>query len=130
MRLTPVHRSNEQKRTRMLDFDTRAFIGIFGRVPRMRHRPQALLVMRPDSHRIQFGPDQLRRLGELAELGDPVWAGELDTPAVRARLAEVEVLLTSWGCPELTAERLDAAPRLRAILHCAGSVRPIVTDAV
>jgi phosphoglycerate dehydrogenase-like enzyme len=96
----------------------------------MHHRPQALLVMRADSYRLQFGPDQLRRLHELAELGDPVWADDLDAPAARARLAEAEVLLTSWGCPELTAERLDAAPRLRAVLHCAGSVRPIVSDAI
>ena len=93
-------------------------------------RPQALLVMRADSYRLQFGPDQLRRLRELAELGEPIWAEELDSPAVRARLAETEVLLTSWGCPPLTAERLDAAPKLRAVLHCAGSVRPLVTDAV
>ncbi|MFL6114159.1 MAG: hydroxyacid dehydrogenase [Catenulispora sp.] len=96
----------------------------------MHHRPQALLVMRSDSYRLQFGADQLRRLRELAELGDPVWSDDLDAPATRVRLAEAEVLLTSWGCPPLTAERLDAAPLLRAVLHCAGSVRPIVTDAV
>ena len=96
----------------------------------MRHRPRALLVMRSDSFRVQFGPEELRRLHELAELGDPVWTDDLEAPAVRARLAGAEVLLTSWGCPELTAERLDAAPGLRAVFHCAGSVRPIVSDAV
>ena len=30
----------------------------------------------------------------------------------------------------LTTERLDAAPELRAVFHCAGSVRPIVSEAV
>ncbi|MGW2546613.1 hydroxyacid dehydrogenase [Kitasatospora sp. NPDC001574] len=96
----------------------------------MRHRPQALLVMRHDTFRVQFGPEQLRRLRSLAELGDPVWCDDLDEPSTRARLGEAEVLLTSWGCPVLTAERLDAAPHLRAVLHCAGSVRPIVSDAL
>ncbi|MFC9325529.1 hydroxyacid dehydrogenase [Kitasatospora sp. NPDC057015] len=96
----------------------------------MRHRPQALLVMRHDTYRVQFGPDQLRRLASLAELGEPVWSDDLDEPRTRARLAEAEVLVTSWGCPPLTAERLDAAPRLRAVFHCAGSVRPIVSDAL
>ncbi|NUT22569.1 MAG: hydroxyacid dehydrogenase [Hamadaea sp.] len=94
------------------------------------HRPQALLVMRPDTFRIQFGPEELRRLRSLADLGDPIWSDDLDAPHTRARLAETEVLLTSWGCPTLTAERLDAAPKLRAVLHCAGSVRSLVSDEV
>lgn len=92
------------------------------------HRPQALLVMRPGTFRIQFGPQQLERLRASARLGDPVWAEDLDAPATRARLAEAEVLLTSWGSPELTARRLARAPRLRAVFHCAGSVRGIVSE--
>src|ERR1700754_1593400 len=42
-------------------------------------------------------------------------------------LADVEVLVTSWGGPRLTAELLDAAPRLTLVLYGAGSVRPVVT---
>ncbi|MCP2322006.1 phosphoglycerate dehydrogenase-like enzyme [Hamadaea flava] len=94
------------------------------------HRPQALLVMRPDSFRLQFGPAEMRRLRSLADLGDPIWSDDLDAPHTRARLAETEVLLTSWGCPTLTADRLDSAPKLRAVLHCAGSVRSLVSDEV
>ncbi|WP_117213011.1 hydroxyacid dehydrogenase [Allorhizocola rhizosphaerae] len=94
------------------------------------YRPQALLVMRPGTFQVQFGPGELRRLHELAEVGDPLWTDDIDTPHVRARLAETEVLLTSWGCPMLTAERLDAAPKLQAVLHCAGSVRGLVTEEV
>lgn len=92
------------------------------------YRPQALLVMRPDTFRIQFGPEELRRLRSLADLGDPIWTDDIEAPHARARLAEAEVLLTSWGCPPLTADRLDAAPKLRAVLHCAGSVRNLVSD--
>ncbi|MFI7111103.1 hydroxyacid dehydrogenase [Nonomuraea sp. NPDC050227] len=74
-------------------------------------------------------------------------AGRMLTGEVRARLARVadvraevaafddadlsqaEVLLTSWGCPPVTAEVLARAPRLRAIVHAAGSVKHHVTDA-
>ena len=42
---------------------------------------------------------------------------------MRRRLASVEVLITSWGCPPIDAEVLAAAPNLRAALHAAGSVR-------
>lgn len=45
-------------------------------------------------------------------------------------LSEVEVLYTSWGCPRITAEVLATAPRLRAVVHAAGSVKHHVTDAV
>ena len=42
-------------------------------------------------------------------------------------LADVEVLVTSWGGPQLTAELLDAAPKLTLVLYGAGSVRPVAT---
>lgn len=84
------------------------------------HRPQALLVMRPGAFRIRFGSEELRRLPSLADLGDPIRSDDIDAPRTRARLSETEVLLTSWGCTRLTADRLDAAPKLRAVVHCAG----------
>ncbi|MER6949232.1 hydroxyacid dehydrogenase [Nonomuraea sp. NPDC000554] len=46
-----------------------------------------------------------------------------------ADLSETEVLFTSWGCPPVTAEVLARAPRLRAIVHAAGSVKHHVTEA-
>jgi hypothetical protein len=45
-------------------------------------------------------------------------------------LAEVEYLFTTWGVPKLEEETLCHAPKLRAILHVAGSVRRIATDAL
>ena len=89
-------------------------------------RPAALLVMAPDTFALQLGAEQVARLAALVDLGDPVVLHELDTPEALARLADVEVLLTSWGAPALDATRLAAAPRLRAVLHCAGSVRGLV----
>lgn len=93
-------------------------------------RPRVVLVMDDAAFAVQFGPAELSRLAAIAELGDPLHLCELDSPIARRRLAECDVLMTSWGVPELTEERLFAAPRLRAILHSAGSVRGFVGDEV
>ncbi|GLY52994.1 hydroxyacid dehydrogenase [Lentzea sp. NBRC 102530] len=46
-----------------------------------------------------------------------------------ASVPDVDLLVTGWGCPPITAEVLSRLPRLRAIVHTAGSVRGFVTDA-
>jgi phosphoglycerate dehydrogenase-like enzyme len=51
------------------------------------------------------------------------------TARARAVLREVEVLVTGWGCPPLDAAVLAGAPRLRAVVHTAGTVRAHVTEA-
>jgi phosphoglycerate dehydrogenase-like enzyme len=89
-----------------------------------------MLAMSEEWFRVQFGEAELSRLRAAAALSEPLVAHELDSPAVRQRLAEVEVLVTSWGCPMLSEDVLRAAPRLRAVLHAAGSVRYHVGDAV
>lgn len=89
-----------------------------------------MLVMDPATFALQFPEPQLARLRSLVELADPISTDDLDAPSVRQRLREVDVLVTSWGCPRLSVERLTDAPRLRAIFHCAGSVRTFVTEEV
>jgi phosphoglycerate dehydrogenase-like enzyme len=54
---------------------------------------------------------------------------DLTTARAREILAEVEVLVTGWGCPPLDAGVLASAPHLKAVVHAAGSVRGHVTDA-
>ncbi|MCX2947434.1 hydroxyacid dehydrogenase [Lentzea sp. NEAU-D7] len=46
-----------------------------------------------------------------------------------AEVPDVDLLVTGWGCPPITAEVLARLPRLKAIVHTAGSVRGFVTDA-
>ncbi|WP_017582220.1 hydroxyacid dehydrogenase [Nocardiopsis valliformis] len=87
------------------------------------HRPQTLLAMGEGVFRLQFTPPVMERLRQAAHLEEPLLISDFDTPEARARLAGCEVLLTSWGCPPITREVLDAAPELRAIIHAAGSVR-------
>ncbi|PZF82650.1 hydroxyacid dehydrogenase [Jiangella anatolica] len=74
--------------------------------------------------------DELRaRLDGLADLVLPGPVATFRPPEVRAALARADVLLTSWGSPPLDEDVLAGAPRLRAVLHAAGSVKHHVTDA-
>lgn len=84
-----------------------------------------------------MGPDVRQRIfpevrvAAFAEFADVVgFVSEFETDAARAVLAEVEVLVTGWGCPAVDASALEAAPRLRAILHSAGTVKSVITDEV
>jgi phosphoglycerate dehydrogenase-like enzyme len=89
-----------------------------------------MLVMNQETMRLQFGEHELARLSSVAALDEPLVTDELDSDLVRARLAVVEVLITSWGCPPIDEQVLLAAPNLRAVLHAAGSVRGHVGDPV
>ncbi|MFC8759909.1 hydroxyacid dehydrogenase [Streptomyces sp. NPDC057193] len=71
----------------------------------------------------------LARLTQLADLDAELVLDDFTTPEALAALAETEVLVTSWGCPVLDEAVLAAAPRLRAVIHAAGSVKHHVTDA-
>ncbi|WP_330174079.1 hydroxyacid dehydrogenase [Streptomyces sp. NBC_01498] len=96
------------------------------------NRPSALLSMGPGVAERLFPPDRLDRLTRLVRVDPRLVAGTLTgpglDPAVAAALAGAELLVTCWGAPPLTAEVLDAAPRLRAVVHAAGSVKHHVTD--
>lgn len=94
----------------------------------MLPKPKALLVMNSGTFADQFDSPRLERLAGLVDLGDQAWTDSLDAPELAERLAEVEVLLTSWGVPRLDARRLERMPRLRAVFHCAGTVRSFVSD--
>ncbi|MFH8567077.1 hydroxyacid dehydrogenase [Streptomyces sp. NPDC017993] len=94
-------------------------------------RPTLLLSMGPGIADRLLAERHHTRLAALARTDHRLVAQELaePTPEVAAALAEVEVLLTCWGAPQLTARVLSAAPRLRAVIHAAGSVKHHVTEA-
>ncbi|MDJ0379946.1 hydroxyacid dehydrogenase [Streptomyces sp. G-G2] len=76
-------------------------------------------------------PDTLSELHRVADV-DPalLLSDSQDLAAFPVdRLGETEVLFTGWGCPALDAVALDRMPRLRAVVHAAGSVKHHVTEA-
>ncbi|WP_405404997.1 hydroxyacid dehydrogenase [Streptomyces sp. NBC_01104] len=95
------------------------------------NRPAALLAMGPGIAGRLLTPGRRDRLTGLVRTDPALVAHHLPdpSPAVTAALAGAEVLLTCWGAPPLTEAVLDAAPRLRAVVHAAGSVKHHVTDA-
>ncbi len=95
-----------------------------------RARPTITLAMLPGLLPHAFTADQLERLGRLGRVHGPEPLGSFDGDAARAVLADTEVLVGHWGCPTLTAEVLEAAPRLRLFAYAAGTVKWQVTDAV
>jgi len=95
------------------------------------NRPKALLAMGPGIADRLFAERHRTRLAALTDTDPYLVADDLadPTPEVAEALAEAEVLFTCWGATPLTAEVLAAAPRLRAVVHAAGSVKHHITDA-
>ncbi|WP_339132203.1 hydroxyacid dehydrogenase [Streptomyces sp. f51] len=93
-------------------------------------RPVAMFAMTAENVPRIFPPDTLARLRELVDIDLSALAGDFTDPRVRARLADTEILITGWGCPVLDTGTLDALPRLRAVLHAAGSVKSFATPEV
>ncbi|MFI8435296.1 hydroxyacid dehydrogenase [Streptomyces sp. NPDC079020] len=92
-------------------------------------RPRAALAMGRDAAAAVFPPESLAALGEVCALTPPPALDDFTTDRARATLADVELLVTGWGCPPLDADVLASAPALRAVVHTAGSVRGHVTEA-
>ncbi|MEU9897008.1 hydroxyacid dehydrogenase [Streptomyces phaeochromogenes] len=96
----------------------------------MRPRPAALFAMTAENVPHIFPPDVLARLGNAVEIDPTLTAENFTDPRVREALADTEILITGWGCPHIDEAVLTAAPRLRAILHAAGSVKGLTSPAV
>ncbi|GGY15731.1 hydroxyacid dehydrogenase [Streptomyces djakartensis] len=96
----------------------------------MSQRPQALFAMAPENVPQVFPPEVLARLRGSVDIDPALVAWDFTDPGVRDALARAEFLITGWGCPRIDEAVLDAAPRLRAVLHSAGSVKSFATHAI
>lgn len=92
-------------------------------------RPRAVVAMKPDAAAAVLAPRSLAALAEVCSLAPLPVLDDLTTDRARAALADAELLVTGWGCPPIDEAVLAAAPRLRAVVHTAGSVRGHVTEA-
>ena len=66
-------------------------------------------------------------------LGEMRWnegIKQLTSEEVAAFIGDSQAYITGWGSPPLDKNILDAAPKLRLMVHLCGSVSPYVTDAV
>ncbi|MFD5215398.1 hydroxyacid dehydrogenase [Microbacterium sp. NPDC058345] len=93
-----------------------------------RSRPRAHAVMSAEAFDLLFDDTRRARFADLADVPAPVLLEDLSSPDLDDTLAEVEVLVTSWGAPHFDSRLLARLPRLRAVFHAAGSVRHHVSD--
>ncbi|MHC5257664.1 hydroxyacid dehydrogenase [Streptomyces sp. UC4497] len=91
--------------------------------------PVALFALAPTFLPGLFPRPVLQRLQKLVRVDPRSVTRDFGEPTLAGILAEAEYMITGWGCPVIDEEVLARAPRLRAVLHTAGSVRGIVTDA-
>ena len=77
-----------------------------------------------------FTPSALNRLRKLGDL--VIHESDKEpTPEEVAQLAHnADILITSWGSPNLDESLIRQLPHLRFVAHAAGSVKPIVSDAM
>ncbi|MES5818742.1 hydroxyacid dehydrogenase [Streptomyces sp. RG80] len=96
----------------------------------MPERPQALFAMTAENLPHVFPPEVMARLGKAVDIDPDLVAEDFTDPRVAKALARTEILVTGWGCPRIDTAVLDAAPKLRAVLHSAGSVKGFATPEI
>jgi phosphoglycerate dehydrogenase-like enzyme len=89
----------------------------------------AALAMRADLPRRLFGAAGFERIHAVATLDEEFTISDFQQ-ADPCLLATVDVLITGWGCPWIGAAELAAMPRLRAVVHAAGTVKDHVSPDV
>ncbi|QTE01745.1 hydroxyacid dehydrogenase [Streptomyces cyanogenus] len=90
--------------------------------------PRAVFAMDPVHLPLLFPPPLMDRLRRTADIDPAFVVRDFTDPAAAGALAPAEVLITGWGCPHLDDGVLAATPKLRAVLHAAGSVRSLVGE--
>ncbi|MGW4824892.1 NAD(P)-dependent oxidoreductase [Streptomyces sp. NPDC004227] len=100
-----------------------------GEGPGPGFRPRAAPAMQADAAAAALDAAALDALHAICDLAPPPVLDGLTTARARSVLADVDLLVTGWGCPPLDTAALTAAPRLRAVVHTAGSVRGHATEA-
>ncbi len=94
----------------------------------MAKKPTTATIMHPVVMDELFRQDHKDTLNRVCNLVSP--EPFRDFSALTPHLPQIEVLLTSWGCPRIDEEFINQAPRLRLIAHLAGSVKGFIDDAV
>lgn len=88
-----------------------------------------VLLLMPTSHRRSILTDRAAaRLAETGTLREAPTATNHADPRIRELFNTAEVIVTGTGTAKLDEEDLRAAPCARAIIHAAGSLRPIVGE--
>ncbi|HNQ34667.1 MAG TPA: hydroxyacid dehydrogenase [bacterium] len=89
-------------------------------------KPTVVSLIKKELQTQLFSPADRERLNRLARIDEI----EPDPEKPPRLPAETVACLTSWGSPRFTEEILTAAPDLKLVVYAAGSVRPVVSEAL
>ena len=93
-------------------------------------RPKLAFAMLADKTKYVFDAEALARLARSCDIVQAEPLEEFSSPQAREVLAQIDILVTGWGCPVVTAEVVRAAPNLKLIAHAAGTVKFTLDPAV
>jgi phosphoglycerate dehydrogenase-like enzyme len=93
-------------------------------------RPKLAFAMAADKTRHVFDAQALARLARSCDIVRREPLEELSSAEARSVLGEIDILVTGWGCPMVTAEVVRSAPNLKLIAHAAGTVKFTLAPAV
>lgn len=93
-------------------------------------RPKIAFAMAADKTKYVFDQSALDRLARSCDILRQAPLERFDTDEARAVLAQTDILVTGWGCPQITAAVVASAPRLKLIAHAAGTVKFTLDAAV
>ncbi|MFD1147742.1 hydroxyacid dehydrogenase [Saccharothrix hoggarensis] len=89
----------------------------------MPRRPVAVFALASWARRDVFPADLITRLRHLVDIDPDTTFTSFRDPDAATVLAEADVLITGWGGPFIDLDVLVAAPRLRVVVHAAGTVK-------
>ncbi|HEY8227453.1 MAG TPA: hydroxyacid dehydrogenase [Pyrinomonadaceae bacterium] len=91
-------------------------------------RPSVLVLASDVLFQHFFTPASLEKLDDVAD-----WSRSPlreDSPDLRDRIANAEVLMTTWHSPFLTADMLGPAAKVKLIAHCGGEVKSRIAESI
>ncbi len=86
------------------------------------------LLLNPGTRNMVFNQKCLKRLENSGEV--VINEGGTDFESVAPIIKDADVVVTSWGNNPIDEQYLELCPNLKLLIHAAGSVKPVVSDAL
>lgn len=96
----------------------------------MSAKPNILIAINSHFYPTLLSEIDLQRLRTLGNLLEVTLPENADKAFLLKHAPEADIVISSWDTAPLDAEVLACAPRLKLLCHAAGSVRPVVSDAL
>lgn len=97
----------------------------------MISKPKVLLAMDRKLAEQIFKKEDFEILTSFSEVTEVSSLPEkVDVSFIKENILDKDICITCWGTPSFSKDILEKANKLKLLAHSAGSVKPIVTDAV